>query len=202
VTFFEAVESVFKKYFQFSGRSLRSEFWYFALFIFIVDFLLLFLDAHILDISWSDFFYSEEAGYLGIIFGLATAIPYISVTARRLHDVNRSGWWMLITLTIIGIIPFLYWMCKESDNNENRYGEPPFSSGNQNDLLNTSIPNDVVENPENEGPWGKSLQNSKESETYSSEIENDLKKIDDLFEKSLITEEEKKNMRNKVLGLT
>ena len=199
--FFEAVESAFKKYFKFSGRSLRSEFWYFVLFIFIIDFLLIFLDALILDIAWQDLYYSEEVGYLGLIFGFVTIIPYISVTARRLHDVNRSGWWMLIPLTIVGIIPFLYWMCKEGDKNQNRYGETPFSSDNENDLSNTSALNDFIEKPENEGPLSKSSQKSKESETYSSEIENDLKKIDDLYKKSLITEEEKKNMRNKVLGL-
>ena len=93
-------------------------------------------------------------------------------------------------------------MCKKTDNAKNRFGEPPFSWDNENDLLNTTISNDVIENPENEGPWGRSLKKSKESDAYSSEIENELKKIDDLFKKSLITDEEKKKMRSKVLGLS
>ena len=54
----------------------------------------------------------------------------------------------------------------------------------------------------NEGPWGTVSKKSNENNSYSLEIADEMKKIDDLFKKSLITEEEKKNIRNKVLGLS
>jgi uncharacterized membrane protein YhaH (DUF805 family) len=202
MTFFESVNSACYKSFQFSGRSVRSEYWYFILFIVIVDFFLSFLDAMILDIAWIDFIDTEEIGALGLIFTFATIIPSLSVCARRLHDVNRSGWWMLIPFTILGIIPFVYWMCKVSDIGENRFGAPPFSSDNENNLSNTSISDDIIENPINDGPWVNSSEKLLETETDTSETENELKKIDDLFKKSLITNDEKKKMRDKILGLS
>ena len=55
--------------------------------------------------------------------------PSVCVTARRLHDVNRTGWWMLIPLTVIGIIPYFYWMVKKPEDNEegreNKWGKNP-----------------------------------------------------------------------------
>ena len=107
MTFFESVHNVFYKYFQFSGRSVRSEYWYFCLFLFTVNLLL------------ETFLYITGQGILSVIFDLATVIPGLSVACRRLHDVNRSGWWLLIAITIVGLIPLFYWMCKASDNGEN-----------------------------------------------------------------------------------
>ena len=66
-----------------------------------------------------------QLGPFEIIFVLVAWVPYLSVTFRRLHDVNRSGWWFLIPLTIIGIIPFAYWLLKQSDTNSNKYGPKP-----------------------------------------------------------------------------
>ena len=63
-----------------------------------------------------------------MIFVLAVLVPNITVTVRRLHDVDRSGWWMLIPMTIIGIIPYLYWVCKKGDEGENRFGPEPLAS--------------------------------------------------------------------------
>ena len=59
---------------------------------------------------------------LVVMLYLAIVLPSIAVTARRLHDVSRSGWWMLIPMTIVGIIPFYYWVCKAGDSQDNRYG--------------------------------------------------------------------------------
>ena len=61
-------------------------------------------------------------GYLGNIFYILTFVPGISVSARRLHDVNKSGWWMLIALTGVGIIPLIYWYCKKGEDKANKYG--------------------------------------------------------------------------------
>ena len=49
----------------------------------------------------------------------------VAVSARRMHDVNRSGWWQLIPLTIIGIIPYTYWVTKKSDPQDNNFGPNP-----------------------------------------------------------------------------
>ena len=55
------------------------------------------------------------------IFSLLTFIPSIAVAARRLHDVNKSGWWQLLMLTIIGIFPLVYWLLKKPVNEGNRF---------------------------------------------------------------------------------
>ena len=65
---------------------------------------------------------NDEVGPWEIIVILIMLIPFTSVSIRRLHDVNRSGWWFLIQFTIIGLIPFYYWMVKPSDANSNKYG--------------------------------------------------------------------------------
>ena len=63
---------------------------------------------------------------LGIIFGLAIIIPNISVTARRLHDINRSGWWQLLWfIPLLGWIPLLIWNCTKSNETTNKFGDNP-----------------------------------------------------------------------------
>ena len=58
------------------------------------------------------------------IFQLALFLPHIAVTTRRLHDIDRSGWWQLIVLTGIGFFVLLYWLIKAGDEGENEYGYP------------------------------------------------------------------------------
>jgi uncharacterized membrane protein YhaH (DUF805 family) len=85
-----------------------------------------FLDPLIAGESFWD--YDEIYAPLSTIFSLAIFIPFISVSVRRLHDVNRSGWWLLIELTIIGLLfPILYWFCKKGDEGENRFGPKPIA---------------------------------------------------------------------------
>jgi uncharacterized membrane protein YhaH (DUF805 family) len=55
---------------------------------------------------------------------LATIIPGIAVTVRRLHDINKSGWWILIAFTVVGIIPLIYWYCQPGTPGKNQYGGP------------------------------------------------------------------------------
>lgn len=101
--FGEAVRSVFSKYFQFSGRSRRSEYWYFVLFNFIVAIVLGVVDNAAFKTS------PEDVGPLGLLFTIATLIPGLAVGVRRLHDTNRSGWWLgaLYVLAIAGPIYFV-----------------------------------------------------------------------------------------------
>jgi uncharacterized membrane protein YhaH (DUF805 family) len=116
MTFTEAIQAVFKKYAVFSGRSRRSEYWYWTLFTLIAS-----IAASIIDTTA---FGSNSYGPLGIILSLATLIPSLAVGIRRLHDVDRSGWWILIDFTIIGIIPLIYWYCQPGTNGDNRFGPP------------------------------------------------------------------------------
>ena len=53
------------------------------------------------------------------IFGWVTLIPSISLSVRRLHDIDKSGWWLLISFTIIGIPVLIYWAIKAGDRQEN-----------------------------------------------------------------------------------
>ncbi|WEV73858.1 DUF805 domain-containing protein [Bifidobacterium sp. ESL0798] len=83
----EAVKRFFLNYVRFSGRASRSEFWWVQLFLLIFYFVLLFLDVLL---------FRKAAGFIDIIVGLALFIPNLSITIRRLHDSNKSGWWWLL----------------------------------------------------------------------------------------------------------
>jgi uncharacterized membrane protein YhaH (DUF805 family) len=116
--FTDAVKAVFKKYAVFDGRSRRSEYWFWVLFILLVSIALSIIDSILFGTK------SSSSGPLEAVFSLATIIPGIAVTVRRLHDVNKSGWWILIALTIVGIIPLIYWYCQEGTSGKNNYGGP------------------------------------------------------------------------------
>ena len=60
---------------------------------------------------------------IDLVWSLAILIPTFSLGARRLHDVGRSGWWQLIPLTIVGIIPYLIWVLRAGDSETNKYGD-------------------------------------------------------------------------------
>ncbi len=115
--FIEAVKISFRKYFDFSSRSSRSEYWFFMLFLQIIYWFGVIL------YSFTEYLIVEQINII-LLFGLL--IPHSTVCIRRLHDVNRSGWWGLIFLSIIGIFPLIYWMgFKKGDANENEYGHNP-----------------------------------------------------------------------------
>lgn len=115
MTFGEAIKSSFRKYATFKGRSSRSELWYWALFLVIANVSIAILEA--------------ATGYsaISLLFTLATFLPCIAVLVRRLHDVNRSGWWYWLVLTVVGAFLLLYWLIKKSDDGENSYGLPTIS---------------------------------------------------------------------------
>ena len=112
---------VLKKYAVFNGRARRKEYWYFFLISTVISIFLALIDSFTGTIS-------EEAG-LGLlsgIYALAVLIPGLSVTVRRLHDTDRSGWWILIGLIpIIGGIALLIFMVLDSTPGDNQYGPNP-----------------------------------------------------------------------------
>ncbi len=115
---------VVDNYANFSGRARRKEYWMFALFNFIFSFLLSAL-AIVFRLA-----HNRTAGMIiGIIYsiyGLAIIIPSLAVTIRRLHDVGKSGWWLLINLVpITGNIFYLINMCTVGESKDNQYGPDP-----------------------------------------------------------------------------
>ncbi len=112
---------VLKKYAVFNGRARRKEYWYFFLFNIIISIVLAVIDG----VTGS---FSPEAGMglLGGIYMLAVLIPGIAVSVRRLHDTERSGWWILIGLIpLIGAIVLIVFMVQDSKPGQNQYGANP-----------------------------------------------------------------------------
>jgi uncharacterized membrane protein YhaH (DUF805 family) len=116
--FGQAISSVFANYFNFKSRASRSEYWYFALFLLIAGLASFLIDFAILG--------PVEIGPVNVIFTLATMIPSLAVSVRRLHDIGRSGWFILLALIpLIGILVLIYWWCQPSEPQPNAYGPPP-----------------------------------------------------------------------------
>ena len=112
---------VLKQYADFNGRARRTEYWMFALFNFIISFVLGFIDGFI-------GFLGPEIGIgvLGGLYSLLVLIPGLAVSVRRLHDVGKSGWMLLIVLIpLIGLIWLLVLMVSDSKPGENQYGPNP-----------------------------------------------------------------------------
>jgi uncharacterized membrane protein YhaH (DUF805 family) len=113
-----------KKYAVFSGRSRRKEYWYFVLFVVLISIVL-----GIIDGLFGTYHRSTGAGLFSTIFSLAILIPSISVSVRRLHDIDRTGWWVLISLVpLIGWIVLLIFHVQDSTPGSNRYGPNPKSA--------------------------------------------------------------------------
>ena len=106
---------------MFSGRSRRKEYWYFVLFNIIVSIVLAGIDALL-----GTFSSASNIGLLSGIYSLAVLIPTLAVSVRRLHDIDRSGWWILIGLVpLIGAIVLLVFALLEGTPGSNRYGPNP-----------------------------------------------------------------------------
>jgi len=114
--YFEAL----KKYAVFSGRSRRKEYWIFSLFNIIISIVLGFTEAA-LGMSGE-----MGMGIISIIYALFVFLPGLAVTVRRLHDTNRSGWWIFISLIpLIGAIVLLVFMVTDSNEGDNNFGSDP-----------------------------------------------------------------------------
>jgi len=121
--------TVMRRWKDFGGRSSRKEYWMFALWYVAILVLLSVLDQLVFG-SAGALGGSKEIGSAATVevalnfynaFYLITLVPSVSVSIRRLHDINRTGWWLLISLTIVGIILLLYWAVKPGDEGVNRF---------------------------------------------------------------------------------
>ena len=110
-----------KKYATFSGRSSRSEYWYFWLFFFLFLFA-----AGVVDGILGGMRTASSMGVAAAVVALALLVPAFAVAARRLHDIGKSGWWQLISfIPIAGPILLLVWFVKDSEPGANAYGPNP-----------------------------------------------------------------------------
>tara|TARA_B100000963_G_scaffold306305_1_gene280896 strand:- start:508 stop:879 length:372 start_codon:yes stop_codon:yes gene_type:complete len=115
----ESIKVCFKKYATFEGRASRSEFWYFYLFLLILGIGTIMIDVGVLGHTLE-----EEYTPMNTLASVVTLIPSFSVSARRLHDIGKSGWWILLYLTIIGIILLIVWYATDGEKKKNRFGSP------------------------------------------------------------------------------
>jgi uncharacterized membrane protein YhaH (DUF805 family) len=128
MSFTAAIRSVLAQYAGFTGRARRSEYWWWALFTILVG-----LAAAILDSVLGTTFgpdnvpaWRGSTGVIGSIVNLALLLPTLAVAVRRLHDTDRSGWWLLIGLVpVVGAIVLLVFFVKDSTPGTNRFGANP-----------------------------------------------------------------------------
>ena len=101
-------------YVDFNGRVRRKEYWSFILVYLIISVVLGVVDQIL-----------GKLGFLGFLFSLALLLPSLGLLVRRLHDTGKSGWWILLGFTGIGVFVVLYFACVEGTVGSNEYGEDP-----------------------------------------------------------------------------
>ena len=109
--------SVLKNYVDFDGRARRSEYWYFTLFNLAVCVVLALFDILVSKIVGFQF--------LRAIYSLAVLLPALGVSVRRLHDTNRSGWWLLLAFVPLVNFALIWFLAQDSEPSTNRYGMNP-----------------------------------------------------------------------------
>jgi uncharacterized membrane protein YhaH (DUF805 family) len=111
MNFGQVIKSGFSNYVNFSGRAIRSEYWYWVLFVILGEIVTLIID------------YTLGAQITTSLFGLATFLPSLAVAIRRLHDIDRTGWWVfLVLIPLVGAIVLIVWYCTEGTRGSNRFG--------------------------------------------------------------------------------
>ena len=124
MTFAEAINSVLSKFSTFSGRATRPEFWWWVLFVFILMSATRLVDGAIVAPLLGFQRFEGIAGQpLSAIVSLAVLVPSLAVGARRLHDIGRPAWWLLLHfIPILGSIVLLIFAVQPSESGENQYG--------------------------------------------------------------------------------
>ena len=128
--FATAIKTCLHKYFTMNGRASRGEFWWFVLFTYFMSAFALFVDSVFLSYLYyeGDVYYYDGLSLMGGMWQFVLFIPLFTVTIRRLHDINRTGWWLLTLPTGVAIIPLLMACALNSDGGDNEYGAEPCPS--------------------------------------------------------------------------
>jgi uncharacterized membrane protein YhaH (DUF805 family) len=120
MNFVEAVKSGFNNFHNFTGRSSRSEYWFWFLFGVLSGLVLGFIDATI---------FGATKTPLSTFFSIFTFIPGIAVGARRLHDIGKTGWLQLLwIIPVVGWIILIVWFCTKGPASDNRFGPDPLAT--------------------------------------------------------------------------
>jgi uncharacterized membrane protein YhaH (DUF805 family) len=117
--FSQAIKICLNKYATLSGRAQRSEYWYFFLFMVIVNIIASVLDSVIFG----------DIPVLYLIATLALLVPSIAAGVRRLHDTDKSGWWLLLGLIpVVGAIVLIVFLCQRGTVGPNQFGPDPLQA--------------------------------------------------------------------------
>jgi len=113
---------VLKDYAVFEGRASRAEYWYFVLFNVIAMIILMLIENVLGLVMITE---GGAFGFLTTIYALAVFVPSIAVAIRRLHDTDRSGWWILLAfIPLVSLVLIVFFIFKGSES-DNQYGASP-----------------------------------------------------------------------------
>lgn len=132
MNFVDAVKAGYRNYVKFSDRSSRSEYWWWALYQFAVSIVIgLIFGGGAAQTGPEGVSFVYQGGIVANIWAIAHLLPNIAVGVRRLHDIGRSGWWLLIGLVpLVGLIVLIVWFCKKGDEAPNNFGSNPLGPQN------------------------------------------------------------------------
>ena len=174
-----AIKTCFSKYGTFDGQASKGEFWYWFLFTLICGVVATIIDIFIIGIP------VESYGPAYWILSLVLFLPTLSVGARRLHDVGKSGWWQLIALTVIGLIPLIIWWASDGgkkyqpSTTRRDDAEPPARESR--------------ERSESKFSFGSSSKSGKV------DVIDELEELKELYEEGTLSEEQFTKAKNKLL---
>jgi uncharacterized membrane protein YhaH (DUF805 family) len=132
MNFTDAVKSVYSKYATFGGRARRSEYWWWILYMILSGIVIAMIESSLglgmghMAMGGGEMSAGYEGGPLTILWSLANLLPGLGVGVRRLHDTERSGWWLLIALVpLIGAIVLLVFLTTKGTSGPNSFGPDP-----------------------------------------------------------------------------
>lgn len=126
MNFQDAVKNVLSNYATFGGRARRAEYWWWVLFMLLGNIAFGILDGAIFGRAMMG--HMQGNGPLTAVFSVLMLLPGLAVAARRLHDTDRSGWWLLLAFVpVIGVVVLLWWACTRGTQGPNRFGADPIN---------------------------------------------------------------------------
>ena len=123
MSFGEAVKSFWSHYATFKGRARRSEYWFIQLFLIVTNLAVAAIDLVLMGGDVDRFMANGGGGIVGLIWIFVTIVPALAVLVRRLHDTDKSGWWVLLGLVpfVGGVVLFVFTVL-DSTAGENKHG--------------------------------------------------------------------------------